>query len=84
MLSIVPNRENIKPLKKKNITVTGTLANVLAPGLPAVYLYHGNLIRTTAVEAILEAAPGHVCFETKEAVYTLSYKKTAVPESITA
>lgn len=84
MLSIVSNKENIKPLQKKNITVTGTLANVLAPGLPAIYLYHGNLIRTTAVEAILEAAADHVCFETRETVYTLSFHKTAVPESITA
>lgn len=82
MLSIV--RNNVKPLEKKKITVTGTLTNVLAPGLPAVYLYHGNLVRTTAVEAILEAAPGHVRFETREAVYTLSYKKTAIPESMTA
>ena len=82
MLSIV--RNNSKPLEKKKITVTGTLTNVLAPGIPAVYLYHGNLVRTTAVEAILEAAPGHVRFETKEAVYTLSYKKTAIPKSMTA
>ena len=82
MLSIV--RNNTKLPEKKNITITGTLTNVLAPGLPPVYLYQGNLVRTTAVEAILEAAPGHVRFETREAVYTLSYKKTAILESRTA
>lgn len=84
MLSIVRNDRNIDPIHKRKITVTGILTNVLTPGSPAVYLYHGNLIRTTAVEAILEAAPSHVCFETKEAVYTISYKQMPIPEAKTA
>lgn len=58
---------------KRTVFVTATLANVLTPGMPAVYLYQGNLIRTTAVEAILEAAPNHVRFETKNSIYTLSF-----------
>lgn len=61
------------PASKRPITVTATLAAALMPGLPAVYLYHGNLIRTTAVEAILEAAPDHVRFETRNSIYTLSF-----------
>lgn len=84
MLRIVHHHASAVPVAKKKISVTGTLINVLAPGLPAVYLYHGIVIRTTAVEAILEAAPSHVCFETGEAFYTLSYKKSAVSESMTA
>lgn len=66
-----PRKENQEP--KRSIFVTATLANVLTPGMPAVYLYHGNLIRTSAVEAILEAAPNHVRFETKNSIYTLSF-----------
>ena len=80
MLSIVRNQMN-HPASKKNIHVTGTLANVLVPGSPATYLYHGNLIRTTVVEAILEAAPDHVRFETRNTIYTLSYIQTAMPGS---
>lgn len=66
-----PGIENQEP--KRSIFVTATLANVLTPGMPAVYLYQGSLIRTSAVEAILEAAPNHVRFETKNSIYTLSF-----------
>ena len=66
-----PGMENQAP--KRSIFVTATLANVLTPGMPAVYLYQGSLIRTSAVEAILEAAPNHVRFETKNSIYTLSF-----------
>lgn len=58
---------------KRLISVTGTLTSILRPGLPAVYLYHGNLIRTSIVEAILEAAPNHVRFETENSIYTISF-----------
>ena len=77
-------RKPINAREKTQINITGTLANVLVIGMPAVYLYHGNLIRTTAVKAIMEAAPGHVCFETSKAIYTLSYGKNVSPEAKTA
>lgn len=80
MLSNVHNQINHVATKKK-IKVTGILTNVLVAGSPAVYLYHGNLIRTTVVEAILEASPDYVRFETTEAIYTLSYTQIAIPES---
>ena len=77
MLSIVHSQMK-HPATKKNIQVTGTLTNILVPGAPAVYLHHGNLIRTTVVEAILEAAPDHVRFETKNTIYTLSYIQNTI------
>lgn len=58
---------------KRSVSITATLANVLTPGMPAIYLYQGNLIRTSTVEAILEAAPNHVRFETRNSIYTLSF-----------
>lgn len=69
---------------KRRIRVTGILTDILAPGMPAVYLYHGGLIRTATVEAILEVTHTHVCFETREAIYTLSYTHTVHSESKTA
>lgn len=82
-LSIVHNHDT-PPAPKKMLKITGILSDILIPGKPAVYLYHGQLIRTAAVEAILEAAPYHVCFETKEAIYTLTYKNIAVSNTMTA
>lgn len=38
-----------------------------------MYLYQGNLIRTSTVQAILEASAGHVRFETQNSIYTVSY-----------
>lgn len=73
MLSFLKHHKNKCPKTKASVIVTATLANVLTPGMPGVYLYRGNLIRTTAVEAILEAAPNHVRFETKNSIYTLSF-----------
>lgn len=73
MLSFLKHHKNKCLKTKTSVIVTATLANVLTPGMPAVYLYRGNLIRTTAVEAILEAAPNHVRFETKNSIYTLSF-----------
>ena len=64
MLVIFNTQKELKQVTKRHINVTATLAAVLTPGLPAVYLYQGNLIRTATVEAILEAAPNHVRFET--------------------
>ena len=73
MLVIFNTQKKLKQVTKRHINVTATLAAVLTPGLPAVYLYQGNLIRTTTVEAILEAAPNHVRFETRNSIYTLSF-----------
>ncbi|HJC23235.1 MAG TPA: hypothetical protein H9761_05965 [Candidatus Eisenbergiella merdavium] len=58
---------------KQFIHVTGYLAGILKPGAPATYLYHGHLIRTAAVQAILEASPSYVQFETAGSIYTISY-----------
>ena len=58
---------------KREVTVTGALTDVLRPGLPAMYLYQGNLIRTSTVQAILEASASHVRFETLNSIYTISY-----------
>ena len=49
---------------KKQICITGILAGILRPGTPALYLYRGELIRTSIVQAILETAPDYVRFET--------------------
>ena len=73
MLVIFNTQKELKQVTKRHINVTATLAAVLTPGLPAVYLYQGNLIRTATVEAILEAAPNHVRFETRNSIYTLSF-----------
>ena len=43
------------------------------PGNPVTYLYQGNLIRTSTVQAILEASSSHVRFETKNSIYTICY-----------
>lgn len=71
--SMKNNGRNRNPEPKRQISVTGALMEILRPGLPAVYLYHGNLIRTSVVQAILEASADHVRFETKNSIYTISY-----------
>ena len=76
MFTILRNRnhEQNQPLAhKREISVTGALTEVLRPGIPAMYLYQGNLIRTSTVQAILEASSSHVRFETLNSVYTISY-----------
>ena len=72
MLTLFKNK-NQEPASKREITVTGALTDVLRPGLPAMYLYQGNLIRTSTVQAILEASASHVRFETLNSIYTISY-----------
>ena len=67
------NNHNQAQVYKREISVTGTLTDVLRPGLPALYLYQGNLIRTSTVQAILEASADHVRFETLNSIYTISY-----------
>lgn len=67
--------KNDKPasIPKRHISVTGILTEVLRPGSPVTYLYNGNLIRTSTVQAILEASSSHVRFETKNSIYTICY-----------
>ena len=60
---------------KKQICITGILTGILRPGIPALYLYRGELIRTSTVQAILEAAPDHVRFETLNTIYTIAFDK---------
>ena len=76
MLTIFKNKnsdQNQAQAYKREVSVTGALTDVLRPGLPAMYLYQGNLIRTSTVQAILEASSSHVRFETLNSVYTISY-----------
>ena len=67
--------KNDKPasIPKRQISVIGILTEVLRPGSPVTYLYNGNLIRTSTVQAILEASSSHVRFETKKSIYTICY-----------
>lgn len=74
MLSFLQFKKNTLGCKQ-HISITGTLASKLLLGHPAVYLYNGTLIRTNAVEAILEMAPDHVEFETNDSIYTISSYK---------
>ena len=77
MLTIFKNKDNsLERAAKREVSVTGALTDVLRPGLPALYLYQGNLIRTSTVQAILEASSSHVRFETQNSIYTISYNDT--------
>lgn len=58
--------------KKPHICITASLLGILVPGMPAVYLYNGELIRTSAVKSILEETPKRVRFETQNSIYTIS------------
>ena len=58
--------------KKPHIRITARLLGILKPGMPAVYLYNGELIRTSAVRIILEETPERVSFETQNSIYTIS------------
>ena len=77
MLTIFKNKDNSeKKAAKREVSVTGALTDVLRPGLPALYLYQGNLIRTSTVQAILEASSSQVRFEAQNSIYTISYNDT--------
>ena len=58
---------------KPEINLTAKLIEALKPGFPALFLYNGSLIRTSAVQVILEDSPDQVKFETKNSIYTISY-----------
>lgn len=75
MLALFKNNKE-SSLSKRQVSVTGILTEVLRPGSPVTYLYHGNLIRTSTVQAILEASSSHVRFETINSIYTICYDNT--------
>lgn len=64
---------------KHIVNVTGTLANVLVPGMPALYLYEGQCIRTAVVKSILEVSTDYVRFETSRRIYTISFPVDPYP-----
>ena len=68
-------------ITKTQVYLTGSLVNILRAGMPALYLYQGNLIRAATVQAILEASPEYVCFETDNSIYTISYTTMPIEES---
>ncbi len=76
------NNDNISP--KKQIHITGILADILQLGVPALYLYQGELIRTSAVQAILEETPDYVRFETQNSIYTIAFDTLPCQEALTA
>lgn len=73
MLSYINIYKEIHLKSKRSINITATLATTLTPGIPAIYLYKGLPVRTTAVETILEAGTDHVKFETKDIIYTITF-----------
>lgn len=76
MFTLLKNRDNNQnqpQAHKREIFLTGALTEVLRPGSPAMYLYQGDLIRTSTVQAILEASASHVRFETLNSIYTICY-----------
>ena len=72
MLTLFQNKKSTSA-PKREVSVTGILTEILRPGSPVTYLYHGNLIRTSTVQAILEASSSHVRFETQNSIYTICY-----------
>lgn len=85
MLSCIHFYQELRMNSKRSIHVTAILTTKLIRGLPAMYIHKGLLVRTTAVENILEVSSNHVKFETKDIVYTLSFESTAnVKINITA
>ena len=64
---------------KHVVNVTGTLANVLTPGMPALYLYEGQCIRTAVVKSILEVSTDYVRFETSRRIDNISFTSDSYP-----
>ena len=68
--------------KKPHICITASLLGILELGMPAVYLYNGELIRTSLTTYIgnhpniLEETPERVRFETQNSIYTISCDAT--------
>ena len=75
----------IQRIKSKPwISITGRLLNELRIGKPALYLYNGELIRTTAVRFILDSDPDHACFETQNSIYQISCDTPPQENGLTA
>lgn len=73
------NSKKAAPAETKRKTeyyLTATLLSPLRPGKCAVYIYNGNVIRTSRVQTILEAAADYVQFETQNSIYTLGHIRT--------
>ena len=64
---------------KHVVNVTGTLANVLTPGMPALYLYEDQCIRSAVVKSILEVSTDYVRFETSRRIYNISFTSDSYP-----
>jgi len=77
MLSCINFYQELRLKSKRPVNITAILTTTLTPGLPAMYIHKGLLVRTTAVENILEASTSHVKFETKDIIYTISFEPTA-------
>jgi len=73
MLAYINIYKEICLKSKRSINITANLATTLTPGIPAMYLHKGLLVRTAAVETILEAGTDHVKFETKDIIYTIFF-----------
>lgn len=84
MLTFFNRKKNNKTTPKRQISITAILAGILRPGTPALFLYQGELIRTSAVQAILETAPDYVRFETQNSIYTIAFDTPPWEEAMTA
>ena len=73
MLSCINFYQELCLKSKRSINITAILTTTLTPGLPAMYIHKGLLVRTTAVENILEAGADHIKFETEDMIYNLSF-----------
>ena len=62
---------------KRQIAVQGILLSIIRPGLPVMYQYMDNVIRTSNVQAIREVSVHHVSFETENSIYTVSFENAA-------
>ena len=77
MKCLFAKKGNEAPESKRQVAVIGTLLSILRPGLPVMYDYMGNTIRTSNVVQILEASPNHVSFETENSIYRISFGTVA-------
>lgn len=69
-------KKNEKPqtfVPKSKFYLTAVLLSPLKPGQCATFIYNGNVIRTSIVKNILEAATDYVRFETRHSIYTIGY-----------
>lgn len=60
---------------KNHFFVTGYLCSPVTKGKPVEYVYHGDVIQTSAVVQILSASEESITFETLNYIYTISYNR---------